>query len=103
MSAILVSQIISVFLIGFGFVLSAISKSIVVSIMADRDYDEFKKLDQSFFLNDPFYYYREYKFLNKYLSICPSCWVSKFYKYSHKVYLYSVILFVVISICNIFF
>jgi hypothetical protein len=102
MSAILVGQIISVFLLGCGFVLSALSKSIVVSIMGDRDYDEFKKSDQSIFLNDPFCYYKEYKFLVKYLSICPNLLVSKFYRYSHILFLCSAILFVVFSILNIF-
>ena len=101
MRAILVSQIISGFLLGCGFVLSALSKSIVVSMMCDREYDEFKKSNQSFFLNDPFHYYKEYKFLINYLSFCPNLLVSQFYRYSHKLFLFSAILFVIFSMLNI--
>lgn len=101
MSELSIVQIISIFSLGLGFVLSVISKSTVVSLMGNLDYNEFKEIDQAFLLNDPFVYYKQYKFLDKVVSTLPSFWVGKFYRYSHKFFLFSVILFLFSSLISI--
>lgn len=102
MDVISTLHIVSIALLFSGLVASLISKFMLISLLNDKDYEVFKKLDGSFLLNDPFNYCKTFKHLSSSASIARESRASRMFRYSHQLFAFSIIFFLIVTVISIF-